>query len=225
MRVLRGRAATLEADHERTDELIARAVETDEPALRVWSPHRQVAFGRRDATADDYDRARAAARERGYEPVERDVGGRAVAYTGTTLAVVYAEPDPDRTAIGARYDAATERYRRSFDELGVDVWEGEPDRSFCPGSHSLSADGKLAGLAQRVRRDVALTSGIVVVRDDEAIAEVLAPVYDALDVPFDPSTVGSVAAAGGPSDPETVADAIVDAYGGSDATVERLRET
>lgn len=225
MRVLRGSAEAINVDRERTETMVARAIETGESALRVWTPHRQVAFGRRDTYADDYDRARAAARERGYEPVEREVGGRAVAYTGTTLAVVYAEPDPDRTAIAARYDAATDRYRRAFDDIGLDVWEGEPDRSFCPGSHSLSADGKLAGLAQRVRRDVALTSGIVVVRDAAAIAEVLAPVYDALGVSFAPSTVGSVAAAGGPSDPETVADAIVDAYGGSHATVERLRET
>jgi lipoate-protein ligase A len=225
MRVLRGRAATNEADREHTDEMVARAVETGESALRVWTPHKQVAFGRRDTHEDGYQGARAAAREHGYPSVEREVGGRAVAYTGSTLAVVYAEPDAERTAIEARYDAATERYLRAFDQLGVDAREGEPDHSFCPGTHSISADGKLAGLAQRVRREVAVTAAIVVVRDDEAIAAVLAPVYDALGVPFDPETVGSVAAAGGPDSPDAVADALVDAYGGSDATVERVRET
>jgi lipoate-protein ligase A len=225
MRVLRGRAETREADHERTESLVATVVEEGEPALRVWAPHRQVAFGRRDTNEEGYDRARAAAREHDYPPVERQVGGRAVAYTGSTLAVVYAEPDPDRTAIEARYDAATERYLDAFEQLGVDAHEGEPEHSFCPGTHSITAAGKLAGLAQRVRRDVALTSGIVIVRDHDAIADVLEPVYSALDVPFDRTTVGSVAAAGGPNSPEAVADAVVDAYAGHDATVDDLRET
>ncbi|MFC7132909.1 MULTISPECIES: lipoyl protein ligase domain-containing protein [Salinibaculum] len=225
MRVIRGRAGNVDADHDRTGAMVQRAVETGEPALRVWTPHRQVAFGRRDARTEGYDSARAAADRGGYPPVERDVGGRAVAFTGSTLAVVHADPGANRTAIQSRYEAATARYRRAFDSLGVDVRRGEPDASFCPGIHSLQATGKLAGLAQRVRRDVAVTAGVVVVRDDAAIADVLAPVYDALDVPFDPETVDSVAAAGGPSDPEAVADAIVDAYGGDDAAVERLRET
>jgi lipoate-protein ligase A len=224
MRVLRGRDGTIDADRERTETMVARAVETGEPALRVWTPHQQLAFGRRDTHERGYERACTLARERGYPPVERSSGGRAVAYTGSTLAVVYAEPDPDRTAIQARYDAATERYLRAFDSLGVDVHQGEPDHSFCPGAHSLSAAGKLAGLAQRVRRDVAVTAAVVVVRDDEPIAEVLSPVYDALDLPFDPTTVDSVAAAGGPARPDAVGDAIIDAYGGDAATAERVRE-
>ena len=182
MRVLRGRAATIEADHDRTDAMVERVVETGEPALRVWTPHRQIAFGRRDANAAGYDRARQIARDRDYTPVERRVGGRAVAFTGTTLAAVYADPDVDRTAIHSRYETAIERYRRALDSLGVDAREGEPPEAFCPGTHSLRASGKLAGLAQRVRRDVALTAAVVVVADD------------------------------GPADPDAVAAAIVDAH-------------
>jgi lipoate-protein ligase A len=218
MRVLRGRAATIEADHDRTDAMVERVVETGEPALRVWTPHRQIAFGRRDANAAGYDRARQIARDRDYTPVERRVGGRAVAFTGTTLAAVYADPDVDRTAIHSRYETAIERYRRALDSLGVDAREGEPPEAFCPGTHSLRASGKLAGLAQRVRRDVALTAAVVVVADDAELAEALPPVYDALGIPFDPTTVDSVAAAGGPADPDAVAAAIVDAH---DATAER----
>ncbi len=225
MRVLRGRAATIDADRERTESMVTRAVETGEPALRVWTPHKQLAFGRRDTHADDYDRAREIAREHGYPPVEREVGGRAVAYTGTTLAVVYADPTGERIAIQSRYDAATERYLQALDSIGVDARAGEPDHSFCPGTHSLMASGKLAGLAQRVRRDVAVTAGIVVVSDATAIAAVLLPVYDALGVPFDSTTVDSIAAAGGPDDPSVVADAFVTAYGANDEPVDRLRET
>ena len=84
--------------------------------------------------------------------------------------------------------------------VGVDASEGEPPDSFCPGTHSLQADGKVVGIAQRVRQDVALTAGLVVVRDHDAVAAVLSPVYDALGVPFDPASVGSVARAGGTVD-------------------------
>ncbi len=90
--------------------------------------------------------------------------------------------------------------------------EGEPPDSFCPGTHSLQATGKIAGLAQRVRRGVAVTAGVVVVSDHERIADVLEPVYDALGVPFDPNSVGSVASAGGPDDSQRVGDAIVEAF-------------
>ena len=216
MRVLRGRAASVEADRGRTQRIIERATEAGEPALRVWTPHRHVAFGRRDANAEGYDRAREFARERGYPPVERQVGGRAVAYTGSTVAFSYTQPGADRTAIDRRYADAVERVRGTLADLGVDASEGEPEGAFCPGTHSLQAQGKVAGLAQRVRRDVAVVGGIVVVRDRGAIADVLEPVHDALGIPFERDAVGSVASAGGPEDPATVCDVLVDAFADGD---------
>lgn len=211
MRVLRGRAESVEADRERTDRMVERAAETGQPELRVWTPHCHVAFGRRDANTEGYDRARTLARELGYPAVERRVGGRAVVYTGATVAFSRAIPGADRTAIGARYADAIERIRDALASLGVDASEGEPEGAFCPGTHSLQARGKIAGLAQRVRRDVAVVGGIVVVCDHEAIAAVLDPVYGALGVPFAPEAVGSVARAGGPADSEAVCRALVDA--------------
>ena len=200
MRLLRGRASDHERDYERTREMVARVAADDEAACRIWRPHRQVAFGRRDRRAEGYERARWAASERGYAVLEREVGGRAVAYTGATLAFALAEPTAGREDIDARYDRVTAAVRRALETVGVDASEGEPPDSFCPGTHSLQADGKLVGLAQRVRQDVALTAGVVVVRDHMAIAGVLDPVYDALGVPFDPESVGSVARAGGDAD-------------------------
>ena len=103
--------------------------------------------------------------------------------------------------------------------LGTTVHRGEPDRSFCPGAHSLQGDGKIAGIAQRVERDIAIVGGCVVTirRDRRHVAEVLDPVYEALGVEFDPGTVGSVADAGGPADPEAVAGAIEEAFVGGTA--------
>jgi lipoate-protein ligase A len=216
MRVLRERAADVETDREATRALVETVGETGTPAVRVWTPHRQVAFGRRDARSDGYEHAREAASGRGFVPVERRVGGRAVAYTGTTLAFALVEPTAEggeRTGIGSRYDRALAALRAALREVGVDAEAGEPERAFCPGSHSLSADGrKLVGLAQRIGGGTATVGGQVVVRDHGAISEVLEPIYDALGVPFDPGTVGSVARAGGEPDGvrEAVERALVD---------------
>lgn len=224
MRVVRGRAADPEADRRVTAELLARTAETGVPAVRAWAPHRQIAFGRRDATSPRYEAARAVAAERGYPPLERDVGGRAVAYGGSTLAFVHAIPIDDvRHGIAARYEAAAAAVLDALCELGAEVRRGEPPASFCPGTHSLRGGGKTVGIAQRVRRGAALVAGCVVVTDREGLASVLEAVYGALGVPFDPRSVGSVAAAGGPDDPCRVARAIERALvDGRETAVERL---
>jgi lipoate-protein ligase A len=224
--VYRGRAPTVEADLTATAAALDRAGETARPCVRVWSPARQVAFGRRDRGSDGYEAAVETAEARGFPAVERSVGGRAVAYTGTTVAFAHAVPLPEdgsrRTGIDLRYDDALDALLGALMSVGVDATPGEPPGSYCPGSHSVQAPtaglgggvGKLAGVAQRVRQDAALVAGVVVVSDRPAIANVLAPVYDTLGVPFDRSTVGGVVAAGGPSDPTAVARALEDALVG-----------
>ena len=216
MRVMRGRASAPEADRELTAEMLATVSESGVPAVRVWTPHRQVAFGRRDGHADDYEGAKTAAEERGYPAIERSVGGRAVAYTGeTTLAFATAVPVDDmRQGLDRRYDEATKTVLQALRELGVVARRGEPEESFCPGAHSVQSDGKVAGIAQRVTRGSALVSGCLLVAEREELVGVLDPVYAALDVPFDPDSVGTVAEAGGPGDPETVARAVERAFVG-----------
>jgi len=220
MRLYRGRADTIEADRAASDRIVDWVADEREPAVRVWRPHRQVAFGRRDAREDGYDRARDIAAARDFPAVEREVGGRAVAYTGSTVAFARVTPVDDvRSGIQDRYDAATADLLEALAELRVDAREGEPPDSFCPGTHSVQADGgggarKIAGLAQRVHGDAAVVAGALTACDHEAVAAVLEPVYEALDVAFDPETVGSVARAGGDGDPgrvvRTVEDALAD---------------
>ncbi|WP_436910957.1 lipoate--protein ligase family protein [Halosimplex marinum] len=231
MRVYRGRADTIEADRAVSERLVERVADEREPAVRVWRPHRQVAFGRRDVRAEGYDEARAVAEERGFPAVEREVGGRAVAYTGSTVAFARVRPAADpRSGLTERYDAATADLLDALDSLGVDAREGEPADSFCPGTHSVQADcggraRKLAGLAQRVRADAAVVAGVLLVRDHAEIAAVLDPVYAALDVSFDLGTVGSVTRAGGEADPDAVVGAVERALVGGEpapASVERV---
>ena len=212
MRVLRGRLEDPAADSERTTALLEAAVDADEPGLRVWRPPKQLAFGRRDSREPGYGAAREAAASKGFPPRERRTGGRAVAYTGTTVAFALAMPIDDvREGLTDRYDDAAMAVQRALWRLGVPAQQGEPADAFCPGNHSLSWRGKVAGLAQRVQRGVALVGGMVIVDGHEAIADVLAPVYEALEVPLDPDTVGSVERAGGRADPEEVVTVLEEA--------------
>jgi len=209
MRVLRGRASSSAADRAVTTSLLSEPIE---PAVRVWFPHRHLAFGPRDVRADGYDDACAVAEDQGFEVYERDVGGRAVAYTGTTICFAHVDRlEDERTGLTERYDQVLGRIKDALATVGVDAEVGEPEAAFCPGTHSLSCRGKLVGLAQRARRNVALTAGLVVPRDRQELIEVLGPVYAALDIPFDPAAVGSVRRAGGTDDPEAVRQAVEDA--------------
>jgi len=203
MRVVRGRGEDVEVDRAVTRRLLEWAGAAEESAVRVWRPHRQVAFGPRDANSDGYADARAAAEEHGFAVHEREVGGRPVAYTGDTIAFARIEPVADeRTGLEERYAAARVDVRDALRELGVDAQRGEPPGSFCPGTYSLQADSrKLVGIAQRITGDAALVAGIVVVDGHGEIADVLDPVYGALGIEFDIDTVGSIERAGGEVDP------------------------
>ena len=236
MAEFRGSPSDIEGDGRATSAMLARAAADGVASVSIRTPPRRVVFGRRDTTRDGYDRARSIARANGFEPVERRVGGRAVAYTGRTLSFAVALPSAEpRTRIEPRYETATTAVVEALRATGADVSSGEPDATFCPGDHSvrITDGGKVAGIAQRVRADAALVAGCVIVSaaDSAAIASVLDRVYRALDLPFDPSSVGSVADAGGPDDPSRVErvleDALLDApWGDGDAdTADRGQQT
>ena len=198
-------------DARTVERLLDRAVAADGPATRVWRPAPCVAFGPRDCRASGYDRARSTAERRGHALVERSVGGHAVAYTGRTVAFAVARPVTDRRhGLNSRYETARERLVAALADLGARVEAGEPPDSFCPGSYSVRAatSGKVAGLAQRVRADAAAVTGCVLVDDRVAQREILTPVYRALSVPFDPASVGDLAAAGGDCGPAEVERAL-----------------
>ncbi|ARS89889.1 lipoyl protein ligase domain-containing protein [Natrarchaeobaculum aegyptiacum] len=232
MYVYRGRAADVTVDRSVSERLLEHAAGGDS-AVRVWTPHRQFAFGRRDRRLEGYDRARERARDRGFPPLEREVGGRAVAYDGeTTLAFARAAPVADlRRGTDERYERVTAAVENALREVGLDsVQRGEPANSFCPGAHSLSVTRgagleKVVGIAQRVRHDAALTAGIVVVDRRDELATALEAVYDALEVPFDPASVGSVATGDGPTDPDAVAAALENALVGDRSATIRSVDT
>lgn len=204
-RLLQGGGFSAEADKHITHNVMAYTARSRTPMVRVWQPERQVAFGPQDVHSSDYDDARSTAIREGFTPVERTVGGHAVAYTGSTVAWFRSCPiDAPKKGVEQRYETMMRRLRHGLHELGVVVETGEPDQSFCPGSYSLQANGKLAGVAQRIKKKAALVSGIVIVNDHREIAQILSHVYDDLDLSFDPGTVGSLSKAGVISDPDVV---------------------
>ena len=80
-------------------------------------------------------------------------------------------------------------------QLGVDARVGEIPGEYCPGAYSVNARGasKLGGIGQRMIRGGAHVGGVVVVSDAALVREVLIPVYEALELDWDPATAGSVA--------------------------------
>lgn len=170
---------------------------------RVWRPGRQISFGPRDVRHPGYTEAVAEAKSRGYSIAHRSLGGRPVAFTENTVAILHVGPVHEEE-IGERYDRVGRAIARVLGELGVDLERGSPPGAFCPGSYGLAANGKIVGLAQRVRAEVAAVGAVVIIAGEREIADVLAAVYGALDLEFDPETVGSIQRAGGEADPDGI---------------------
>ncbi|WP_145000614.1 lipoate--protein ligase family protein [Kocuria rhizophila] len=174
-----------------------------EPVLRVYQPRPTVAFGRRDELNPGFSRARQAAHDAAFTPLVRRVGGRAAAYHGGCLVIDHVEPDPDpKTGIQDRYRLFGDMIVAALEELEIPAEVGEIPGEYCAGEYSVHAPGtvadparpvKLAGTAQRVVAGAWYFSTVLVVEESEPLRSVLEEVYEALDVPWEPSTASCVA--------------------------------
>lgn len=163
--------------------------------FRLHVPGNVVAFGKRDTLADGYSRAVAAARAKGFAAIERLAGGRAAVFTDTTLAFAWTVPDPDpRSRIYERFESLADLMIGAFARLGVTAAVGEIPGEYCPGSYSVHHGGqiKLMGVGQRLARHAAHVGGVVVVDGSDEVRNILVDVYDALDLEWDATTVGSL---------------------------------
>jgi lipoate-protein ligase A len=165
------------------------------PTVRIHRPGREVAFGRQDVANPGYGAAADAARAAGFAAVERLAGGRAAVFHEGTVAIAraYSDPEPPKRTY-ARFEEMAELIAAALGGLGVDARVGEVPGEYCPGAYSVNARGtrKLAGIGQRMIRGGAHMGGVVVASGEREIADVLVPVYEALDLEWDPSTSGSV---------------------------------
>lgn len=215
MKIIQNSLSDVSHDRKVTALLTDLATNTGESVLRVWTPPKQIAFGRRDTIADGYGRARRIATQHGYKPIERRVGGSAVAYTGHTVAFAHAIPtDNGKSGVKRRYSEVTTSILEALRNTGAAVTDGEPANSFCPGQHSIMGEGKIAGIAQRIQRNCVLVAGCVIVQstDSDLISTVLDPIYSVLKLSFEKDSVGSVADAGGSDDIDTIISDIKSAF-------------
>jgi len=187
------------------------------PVFRLHRPPRILAFSKQDAAGAGFRNAVQAARRCGFEPVIRLVGGRAAVYHERTLALSWSVPDSRPSArTDDRFREVAELLTGSIRDLGVDARIGEIPGEYCPGAWSVNARGatKLAGTGQRLIAGAAHRGAVIVVGESGALREALAPVYEALDLPWDPATAGSIEDEAGSVTMERVEEAIL----------ERLRE-
>jgi octanoyl-[GcvH]:protein N-octanoyltransferase len=165
------------------------------PTLRLHRPGRELAFSKQDRLAPGFERAVAAASAAGFEPVLRLAGGRAAAFHEGTLALARATPDPHPARnTKARFEEISGVVTAALATLGIDARVGEVPGEYCPGAWSVNARGrlKLVGIGQRLIAGGAHIGVVVVVTDSALLRRALEPVYDALELEWDPATAGAV---------------------------------
>ncbi len=182
------------------------------PTLRLHRPGRELALSKQDASSPGFAAAIAAGRSAGFEPVLRLAGGRAAAFHEGTIALSMATPGARIAAdTQGRFERTATAIAQALRSLGVDARVGEVPGEYCPGAWSVNARGatKLVGIGQRMIAGGAHVGVVVVVDGAEALRDLLVPVYEALDLEWDPATVGSVAQEIGEIALETVEEAIL----------------
>jgi len=188
-----GRAAFDAAYSRALLELVATGAAPE--TFRLYQPDDVLAFSSVDAASAGFAKAVAAARAAGFEPTLRLAGGRAAVFHRETLAFAWTIPAAEsRDGIHARFEQISEIVVAALRRLGVDARIGEVPGEYCPGEYSVNARGarKLMGVGQRVIRGAAHVGGVIVVRDSDRVRKALGPVYDAMQVEWDPETAGSV---------------------------------
>jgi lipoate-protein ligase A len=175
--------------------------------LRVYRPRPTLAFSGRDCAAAGIGRAVDAARAAGFAPVRRGPGGRAAGYHRGALCLDHVGPDAAGVAdIRPRFAAFGELLAGALRSLGVDAAVGPVPGEYCPGEFSINdcRGHKLVGTAQRLVRGGWLFGTVILVTDPEPVRDVLTDVYRALELDWDPETVGAMT---GTAPGITVADA------------------
>jgi len=163
--------------------------------FRIATPGSVVAFGKRDVHSPGFETAVAHARRHGYSPIIRLPGGRAAVFHRRTVSFSWTVPDPDPVAsVQQRFSEIATVITRTLERLDIPSAIGAIDGEYCPGDYSVNHAGKikLAGVGQRLARNASHVGGVLVVGDAARIRDVLIPVYSALDLDMDPSTIGAI---------------------------------
>ena len=179
--------------------------------LRLYRPEPSAAFGARDRFLLGFPAAVAAARDHGFTPVLRSLGGRVAVYHRDSLVIDHLEPAAGLlSGTQERFTGFGDWYTAILRGLGVDARLGEIPGEYCPGEHSVNVAGRIKaiGTAQRVTHSGWLFSSSVVVADPDPIRAVLTDIQSALGVDWDPATGGAISEV----HPDVTADAVEAAF-------------
>src|SRR5699024_3910178 len=188
----------------------------------MYRPAPTLAFGARDRFLPGFATAIEAAKDHGFTPALRSLGGRAAAYHPGSLVIDHIEPsDSFITNTTARFTGFGLDYVEVLRGIGIDACLGEIPGEYCPGEHSVNVAGRIKaiGTAQRVVSGAWLFSSSVVVEDPDPIRAVLTDVEAALGIEWDPSTGGSISEI----HPEVTVDAVTEAFATDYASADPLR--
>jgi len=173
----------------------------DHPAHGIleWSrPVPSAAFSRKDVRLPGFADAVATAADHGFVPFIRPVGGHVVLYDESWLVLdLFVRSDDPRSGTTARFRTLGAVLAEGLTRLGVDARLGAVPGEYCPGQWSVNAGGctKLIGTGQRLVRDSWLFTAVIAVQDPGVSREAMTDVYDTLDLPMDPATIGSLSQA------------------------------
>jgi octanoyl-[GcvH]:protein N-octanoyltransferase len=167
-------------------------------ALRIWAPVPALALSRLDELRPGAAAAREVAARAGIETITRMSGGHAVVLGRGSFCVGFVERAETFDGTQARYERLVAALLDAFRALGVEAEQGELAGEWCPGAWSIRSGGvKLAGLAQRAIKGAAWADAVVELAPDPDARATLSAVYEALELPLDPSTLGSLSEVAG----------------------------
>jgi len=204
-----------EADLARSVELlraVASGAIAEDRVVRLSTPVPTVAMSRRESRLPGFEEARTLSRSRGFDPVIRPTGGRAVAYDETCIVFDVVAREGDVAIDQARFFRQVgDALAASMRDLGVDARVGDVPGEYCPGEFSINARGavKLIGTSQRAVRGARLLSGMLPLGDVSHLADVLAEVNAALGLEWDTATFGSLDAEAPGIRRSTIEDALI----------------
>ena len=168
---------------------------TIQQSLRLYRPANVIAFGPLDATEPGFIKAVAFGRSRGFDCIQRLVGGRAAMFHQGTLAfgVTLVDSQP-RSNIEHNYQMVATVLVGALKRLGLESQIGPVKGEYCPGKYSINSRGqfKLAGIGQRLGKNATYVGGVISLQENLVAEEVLIQVYSTLNLELNPSSFGNL---------------------------------
>lgn len=173
--------------------------------LRVTSPEALVAFSHREERLPGYMEAAKRARDHGYIPLLRPVGGTFAPMDSGSIVVEEFGYTTEGEWPQNRYQRHAELLCEVYRSFGADAHIGEVLDEYCPGRYSIHRAGevKISGTAQRVSKRAWLVSTTVRVTSAGPLRPVIAACAQAFGTDVDPMRAGALIEDG---DDESVLD-------------------